>query len=81
MEKLTLQANGKGFNVINNSPYFTVANIGEYGQASATVDSLMVAPFSTQFAASKRSVRKNVRCDLMYIDDLGAYKSKAITAH
>ncbi len=41
----------------------------------------MVAPFSTQFAASKRAVSKNARYDLMYIDDLGAYKSKAITAH
>ncbi|HGE8319919.1 fimbrial biogenesis chaperone [Serratia marcescens] len=82
LEKLALQANGKGFNVINNSPYFiTVANIGQGEDKHLLVDSLMVAPFSSQFAASKRSVSKNARYDLMYIDDLGAYKSKAITAH
>jgi hypothetical protein len=40
----------------------------------------MVAPFSSLFAATKSGVSRNVAYTLLYIDDLGAYKSKAITA-
>lgn len=82
LDKLTLKANGKRFNIINNSPYFiTIANIGQNSDKYLLVDSLMVAPFSSQAATSKRMVNKNVSYNLIYIDDLGAYKSKTITTH
>lgn len=78
---IELQAAGKGFNVINKSPYFfTLANVDREGKKNLLVDSVMVAPFSSQFAATKVGVSRCVPYTLLYIDDLGAYKSKAITA-
>ncbi|BEM77049.1 pilus assembly protein [Serratia marcescens] len=78
---IELQAAGAGFKVINKSPYFfTLANVDQKGKKNLLVDSVMVAPFSSLFAATKSGVSRNVPYTLLYIDDLGAYKSKAITA-
>ncbi|BEM32448.1 pilus assembly protein [Serratia marcescens] len=78
---IELQAAGTGFKIINKSPYFfTLANVDQKGKKNLLVDSVMVAPFSSLFAATKSGVSRNVAYTLLYIDDLGAYKSKAITA-
>ncbi|MCP1106592.1 molecular chaperone [Serratia nevei] len=78
---IELQATEAGFKVINKSPYFfTLVNIDQKGKKNLLVDSVMVAPFSSQVAAAKVTVKRNVPYTLLYVDDLGAYKSKAITA-
>jgi len=82
VEKIELQAVAKGFNVINKSAYFfTLANIDQHDKKHLLVDSVMVAPFSSAFVESKESVSKNTPYTMMYIDDLGAYKTKAVVSH
>ena len=44
------------------------------------IDSVMVGPYSSLFVPTKVGVSRNIPYTLLYIDDLGAYKSKAITA-
>jgi len=79
---IELHAEGRGFKVVNNSPYFfTLANVDQANKKHLLVDSVMVAPFSSAFAASNAAVSKNTLYTLMYIDDLGAYKSRAVTSH
>ena len=78
---IELHAAGTGFKVINKGPYFfTLANVNQKGKKNLLVDSVMVGPFSSQFVATKVGVNRNVPYILLYIDDLGAYKAKAITA-
>lgn len=82
LKNVDIQANGKGFKIINKSPYYlTVANIDNKDKKHLLVDSVMVAPFSDVFAATKEAVMKNTPYTLMYIDDLGAYKLQAVTSH
>lgn len=82
IEKIELQAVAKGFNVINKSAYFfTLANIDQHDKKHLLVDSVMIAPFSSTFVESKESVSKNAPYTMMYIDDLGAYKTKAVVSH
>ncbi|BEL82045.1 pilus assembly protein [Serratia marcescens] len=81
-KSVDIQANGKGFKIVNKSPYYlTVANIDNKEKKHLLVDSVMVAPFSDVFAATKETVMKNTPYTLMYIDDLGAYKFQAVTSH
>ncbi|CAI1540567.1 Chaperone protein fimC precursor [Serratia ficaria] len=81
-DAIVLQVENKGFRVVNKSPYFfTLANVDQGTKKHLLVDSVMVAPFSSAFAASKTAVSKNTAYTLRYIDDLGAYKSKAVTSH
>ncbi|MGQ8775978.1 fimbrial biogenesis chaperone [Serratia sp. NA_112.1] len=82
VEKIELQAVAKGFNVINKSAYFfTLANVDQHDKKHLLVDSVMVAPFSSEFVESKESTNKNTAYTMMYIDDLGAYKTKTVTSH
>lgn len=82
LKSVDIQANGKGFKIANKSPYYlTVANIDNKDKKHLLVDSVMVAPFSDVFAATKETVAKNTQYTLMYIDDLGAYKFQAVTSH
>lgn len=78
---IELQATDSGFKVYNKSPYFfTLASINQDGKKNLLVDSVMVAPFSNLVAATKVRVNGNIPYNLLYIDDLGAYKNIAITA-
>ncbi|WP_277761065.1 molecular chaperone [Pseudomonas sp. A34-9] len=82
VEKVELQAVEKGFNVINKGAYFfTLANIDQHDKKHLLADSVMVAPFSSAFVESKEPVKKNTPYIMMYIDDLGAYKTKAVVSH
>jgi len=81
-EKIELQVVAKGFNIINKSAYFfTLANIDQHDKKHLLVDSIMVAPFSSAIVESKEPTSKNTPYTLMYIDDLGAYKTKIVTSH
>lgn len=82
IDSIELQASAKGFNVINKSAYFfTLANINQQDKKHLLVDSVMVAPFSSAFIASKEPVSKNTPYTMLYVDDLGAYKTKVVTSH
>lgn len=82
VDSIELHAAGKGFNVINKSAFFfTLANIDHHDNKQLLVDSIMVAPFSSEFVESKEPTRKGTPYSMLYIDDLGAYKNKTVTSH
>lgn len=79
-ESLKLYANGKSFTIENKSPlHITLANI-EQNKVKLLDDSPMVAPFASTKIASKKVVNKGQAYQVIYIDDLGAYKTITITA-
>ncbi|MFO2462307.1 molecular chaperone [Pseudomonas sp. 15FMM2] len=81
IDSIELQAVAKGFNVVNKSAYFfTLANVDQQDKKHLLVDSVMVAPFSSVFVESKEPVSKNTPYTMLYIDDLGAYKTKVVTS-
>jgi P pilus assembly chaperone PapD len=81
IDSIELQAVAKGFNVVNKSAYFfTLANVDQQDKKHLLVDSVMVAPFSSAFVESKGPVSKNTPYTMLYIDDLGAYKTKVVTS-
>jgi len=79
INQLRLNADARGFTIINNSPFnITIANIEGSGESKLLENSLMVAPFSQDTAISKKSVRKGQSYRVMYVDDAGAYQTKAL---
>jgi len=82
IDNIELQAVPTGFKVTNKSPYFfTLANVGLHDKKHLLVESIMVPPFSSAVAESKEPTTKNTPYTLLYIDDLGTYKSKTVISH
>ncbi|MCV2534085.1 fimbrial biogenesis chaperone [Enterobacter wuhouensis] len=80
VEKLTLTANGNQFRINNNSPFhITVANISR-GKTKLLNESPMVSPFGQLTVATKNDVKRGQTFQLMYVDDLGAYKTRTFTS-
>lgn len=78
--KMTLVANGHEFRISNNSPFFiTVANISR-GKNKLLEESPMVSPFGQLTVATKNEVKRGQSVQLMYVDDLGAYKTRTFTS-
>lgn len=78
--KLTLIASGKQFRIVNDSPFhITVANISQ-GKTKLLQESPMVAPFGQLTVATKSAVKRGQTYQLMYVDDLGAYKTRTLTS-
>lgn len=78
--KLTLIASGKQFRIVNNSPFhITVANISQ-GKTKLLQESPMVSPFGQLTIATKSEVKRGQTYQLMYVDDLGAYKTRTLTS-
>lgn len=75
---LRLQANDHGFLLINSSPFhISVANIESPAKTKLLSDSVMVPPFGQVRAGSTAAIAKGQPYRLIYVDDMGAYKSKA----
>lgn len=75
---LRLQANDQGFLLINSSPFhISVANIESPAKTKLLSDSVMVPPFGQARASSTAAIAKGQPYRLIYVDDMGAYKSKA----
>lgn len=75
---LRLLATGSGFRLVNNSPFhISIANIENSAKTKLLNDSVMVPPFGEARANSKAAIAKGQRYRLFYVDDLGAWKSKA----
>ncbi|VAC23144.1 putative pili assembly chaperone [Enterobacter hormaechei] len=78
--KLTLAADGDRFRITNNSPFhITVANIS-LGKTKLLQESPMVSPFGQLTVAAKNTVKRGQTFQLMYVDDLGAYKTRTFTS-
>ncbi|HHE4756920.1 TPA: molecular chaperone [Enterobacter hormaechei] len=78
--KLTLAAEGDRFRITNNSPFhITVANIS-LGKTKLLQESPMVSPFGQLTVAAKNTVKRGQTFQLMYVDDLGAYKTRTFTS-
>ena len=76
--KLTLIASGKAFRIVNESPFhITVANISQ-GKTKLLQESPMVSPFGQLTVATKNAVTRGQTYQLMYVDDLGAYKTRTL---
>lgn len=74
--KLTLAADGNRFLITNNSPlHITVANIS-LGKTKLLQESPMVSPFGQLTVATKSDVKRGQIFHLMYVDDLGSYKTR-----
>lgn len=79
-EKLTLIASGNAFRIVNDSPFhITVANISQ-GKTKLLHESPMVSPFGQLTVATKNAVKRGQTYQLMYVDDLGAYKTRTLTS-
>ncbi|MCK7319188.1 fimbrial biogenesis chaperone [Enterobacter cloacae] len=79
-EKLTLIASGNAFRIVNDSPFhITVANISQ-GKTKLLQESPMVSPFGQLTVATKNAVKRGQTYQLMYVDDLGAYKTRTLTS-
>ncbi|EKI0254623.1 molecular chaperone [Enterobacter asburiae] len=77
-KKLTLIASGKQFRIVNESPFhITVANISQ-GKTKLLQESPMVSPFGQLTVATKNAVTRGQTYQLMYVDDLGAYKTRTL---
>ena len=77
-KKLTLIASGKQFRIVNESPFhITVANISQ-GKSKLLQESPMVSPFGQLTVATKSAVTRGQTYQLMYVDDLGAYKTRTL---
>ncbi|MDF3663544.1 hypothetical protein [Enterobacter hormaechei] len=64
----------------NNSPFhITVANIS-LGKTKLLQESPMVSPFGQLTVAAKNTVKRGQTFQLMYVDDLGAYKTRTFTS-
>lgn len=80
LDNLSLKAEGKGLTLANDSPYFiTVANITQGADKPLLTDSLMLTPFSSQYVPVRKPLSKNAPYSVMYIDDLGVYRTKAVS--
>lgn len=76
--KLMLIASGKQFRIVNESPFhITVANISQ-GKTKLLQESPMVSPFGQLTVATKIAVKRGQTYQLMYVDDLGAYKTRTL---
>ncbi len=76
LEKVTLFADEDHINISNNSPFhITIANIIR-GKTKLLDESPMISPFGKLTIATKHNVKRGQRLQLMYVDDLGAYKTR-----
>lgn len=81
LESISVKAENRGFLITNNSPYYvTIANIDDRKGQKMLSDSLMINPFDQVLAPAKTNVIAGQNYRLLYIDDLGAYKHKAVIA-
>ena len=79
--RVQLKSTGNGFSITNPSPYFiTLANIRDEKQKNLLRDAIMLPPFSTQRVASATAPLPGKPYYLLYVDDLGAYKTQAATS-
>ncbi|MCW1877857.1 molecular chaperone [Erwinia sp. INIA-01] len=80
VEKLNLVASGNHFLINNNSPFhITIANIS-MGKMKLLSESPMVTPYGHLQVAAKHEVKPGQTFQLMYVDDLGAYKNRTLTS-
>jgi len=76
--KLTLISSGQQIRILNKSPFhITVANISQ-GKTKLLQDSPMVPPFGELTVATRAAVKRGQTYQLMYVDDLGAYKTHTL---
>lgn len=76
VSSLKLRADENRFQIVNNSPFhITVANIESPAKQKLLAESLMVSPFSSATVTAKSPVKREQRYQVMYVDDLGAYKT------
>ncbi|MGK9009921.1 fimbrial biogenesis chaperone [Serratia marcescens] len=81
-DHITLYPHGEKITLKNDAPYhFTLANISRGNQKNLLGDAIMIPPFSSVTTSTLEPVKANERLTLRYVDDLGAYKEKAITSH
>lgn len=79
MSSVKLIAENKRFRIVNNSPFhITIANIENAAKQKLLAESLMVPPFAQATAAVKSSVKRSQNYHIMYVDDLGAYKTRPV---
>ena len=79
MAKLTLAAEGDRFRITNNSPFhITVANIS-LGKTKL-LESPLWFPVWAADGRRKNTVKRGQTFQLMYVDDLGAYKTRTFTS-
>lgn len=81
MSSVNASIEGKSFRLNNESPfYITIANISDEKGNKVLSESLMIAPFNHAYAPAKSPIQSGKQYSLLYVDDLGAYKEKMITA-
>lgn len=76
IELIKIDNSGNTFTLHNASAYYiTIANIMDAQDNKLLKSSVMVAPFSTQNVVSQMSINSAHKYSLLYVDDLGAYKT------
>ena len=76
IELMRVEHSARTFTLHNASPYFiTIANIMNARDNKLLKDPVMVAPFSTLSAPSLMPINSGDKYKLLYVDDLGAYKT------
>ena len=79
--QVQIKSAGNGFSISNPSRYFiTLANIRDGKQKNLLRDAIMLSPFATQQVASATAALPGKSYYLLYVDDLGAYKTQAVTS-
>lgn len=77
---LKVIAENNHFRIVNNSPFhITIANIENTAKQKLLTESLMVAPFAQATTTVKNTANKRSQhYQIMYVDDLGAYKTHTV---
>lgn len=76
IELMQITHTDRQFTLHNGSAYYlTIANIMDAQNNKLLKEAIMVAPFSTQNVPSSMPVNSTHKYSLLYVDDLGAYKT------
>lgn len=79
LSSLKLIAEKDRFRLVNDSPFhITVANIENSAKQKLLAESLMIAPFAQATVTAKSNVKRHQDYQVMYVDDLGAYKTLSV---
>ncbi|MGL5600782.1 MAG: fimbrial biogenesis chaperone [Silvania sp.] len=81
MSGLKLIVENNHFRIVNDSPFhITIANIETSAKQKLLAESVMVPPFTHITTAAKANLKRNQSYQVIYVDDLGAYKTRDVAS-